>query len=123
MELKDLSFRCMSFEFSKTGARHTKVIKAVPIYNTPSGPYTKEEWINDIQEQIDARGERTIYEHLKLFTKKGILWLKTDEEKEEYAMQLYSNRIFESKRWVEYNNFWEYVETNTNPILKQFDNL
>lgn len=81
-----------------------KVTKNYEDYSTPSGTFRKEVWIELVKEQVKANNEEDIYNRLVEYTR-ALPWLKKEKDIEQYALSLYSSRIFENDKWVSYREF------------------
>lgn len=82
-----------------------KVENSVLEVVTSSGTYLKDKWIKLVYEYMDEKDEGHIFEMLIEYVKNECLWIKTDEDARELALDLYSNRIWEKTTWVGFTEF------------------
>lgn len=62
-------------------------------------------WRDLAKETIVQAGEEKIFNALLDWTSENCTWLKTEKEKEQYALELHMMRIFEDPMWAGYKKF------------------
>lgn len=72
---------------------------------TEFGEYKESEWEDLVQKQAKEKFEVDIIDKLKEYSLQELAWIKNDDEALKYALELYSNRIWENKNWVGYEKF------------------
>ena len=72
---------------------------------TPSGIFLKDEWVKLIYQYMDDKNESYIFDMLMEYVRKECLWINTNEDANNLALDLYSNRIWEKSNWVEFEKF------------------
>lgn len=82
-----------------------KVENSINEIITPSGTYSKDEWIKLVYESMKEQNEGYIFEMLIEYVKKECAWINTDDDAISLALELYSNRVFENLKWVGFNEF------------------
>lgn len=72
---------------------------------TESGQYKEKDWIKLVEKQSIEKFEVNILEKLSEYCINNLAWINTEKEAYNYALELYSNRIWENKSWVGYEEF------------------
>lgn len=72
---------------------------------TDAGEFKESEWEDLVKKQAKEKFELDIIEKLKEYSLQELAWIKNDNEALKYALELYSNRIWENKNWVGYEKF------------------
>ena len=58
-----------------------------------------------VRELIQEAGEEELFQQLLEWIRERILWLKTEKERENYALELHASRIFDKEEWVDFVPF------------------
>lgn len=95
------SNRCVEINSKKDRVYHTYEFTVV----TPEGEFKESEWIQLIEKQARDRFETNTLKKLTEYSLKELAWINTEKEAYEYALNLYSNRIWENKEWLGYDEF------------------
>lgn len=66
-------------------------------------------WYRLVKDLATRLGEEQLLSSLMEYNEENHAFLHTKKEREEYTLELYSNRIFEMKEWVGYLGFWQKV--------------
>ena len=72
---------------------------------TEIGDIEISQWRELIQYLIERDGELQLQKNLLSWVKDSCPWLHTQEEQENYALELHAERIFDCKEWVAYGEF------------------
>ena len=72
---------------------------------TELGDIEVSQWKELIRHLIERDGELQLQKNLLSWVKDSCPWLHTQEEQEDYALELHASRIFDCKEWVAYGNF------------------
>lgn len=72
---------------------------------TPIGEIEKATWGALMKYLVQREQEESIQEALFRWVKQECVWLRTDAERDFYALQLHAGRIYENKAWVGYTKF------------------
>lgn len=72
---------------------------------TELGDIEVSQWKELIRYLIERDGELKLQKNLLNWVKDSCPWLHTQEEQEDYALELHASRIFDCKEWVAYGNF------------------
>ncbi len=72
---------------------------------TEIGDIEYTQWIELVQYMIERDGEQKLQKDLLSWVKERCLWLHSQKEWEEYALDLHAVRIFDCKEWVCYEEF------------------
>lgn len=97
--------------------KEVKEKKMITIVATPSGEYREKEWIKLIENQANNNYEQEIIDKLKEYALKELPWINKESDAKDYALRLYSSRMFENKKWLGYEEFQ--VMLNTTKDIKQ----
>lgn len=105
----------ISMKYSKLYEKHhlqrykdkndNKVELSISEIVTPSGIFLKDEWVKLIYQYMDDKNESYIFDMLMEYVKQECLWINTNEDANNLALDLYSNRIWEKSNWVEFETF------------------
>lgn len=85
--------------------KEVKEKKMITIVSTPSGEYKEKEWIKLIEKQANNNYEQEIIEKLKEYALNELAWINKESDAKDYALRLYSSRMFENKKWLGYEEF------------------
>lgn len=72
---------------------------------TDIGDLEKKVWTAYAEELVRRYGEETLFARLLYWVKEKISWLKNDQERREYALELHMSRIFDCPEWEGYSEF------------------
>lgn len=72
---------------------------------TNSGTIPKEQWLKAVEEKITANKEQYIIEGLIKYALEECAWINTEENAKSYAIDMYANETWKSKKWVGYETF------------------
>lgn len=81
----------------KNGRKDSALISYVKIR---AGEIERQQWQGMVRELIRETGEEELFQYLLEWTRERILWLKTEKERENYALELHTSRIFDDEDWV-----------------------
>lgn len=111
--MEDCSLKYKSYTFITEGKRDKKKTIATISYCLTDGRIMSDsEWKNKVHQQILTNQEQELFNNL-LYIVGNYGWFKTKEEIEEYALELYTCRMFENKEWFMYQRFKErFLENN-----------
>lgn len=97
--------------------KEVKEKRMITIVATPSGEYREKEWIKLIENQANNNYEQEIIEKLKEYALNELPWINKKSDAKDYALRLYSSRMFENKKWLGYEEFQAML--NTTEDIKQ----
>ena len=86
----------------ENGRRVTRFISYV---HTRRGNVERSQWQSMVRELIREAGEEELFQQLLEWTGERTLWLKTEKERENYALELHASRIFDKEEWVDFVPF------------------
>lgn len=106
MEDYNIQIRCGramptgAYEITRIGTRR-EVTKYGETYKTNAGEFSPDEWKRIVRNCVEASDSHElldrIIEHCRIYC----VWLKTDREREEYAMEILTGRIY--RHWKEFS--------------------
>ena len=76
---------------------------------TEIGDFEIHDWMGLVQTLIHRAGEDEIQARLMIWDQENIQWLKSDLERQTYALDLHASRMFENPQWAGYDTFNEEV--------------
>ena len=88
-----------------TATEKIKKMVSVSRIVTPSGMYEEKEWKELLLDQAKQLHELDVIDKLKKYKLDNYVWIKTEEDAYEDALQSYSMRLHENKKWVDYEEF------------------
>lgn len=88
---------------------------------TEDGIMTKSEWKNELEKRIVDLKEEHILENLIEYALEECAWIITRENAKEYALDLYTRRIWENEKWVGYDIFRKKLGTEIETKVEEED--
>ena len=82
-----------------------KVTRFISYVHTRRGNVERSQWQSMVRELIREAGEEELFQQLLEWTGERTLWLKTEKERENYALELHASRIFDKEEWVDFVPF------------------
>ena len=82
-----------------------KVTRFISYVHTRQGNVERSQWQSMVRELIREAGEEELFQKLLEWTGERTLWLKTEKERENYALELHALRIFDKEEWVDFVPF------------------
>ena len=82
-----------------------KVTRFISYVHTRQGNVERSQWQSMVRELIREAGEEELFQKLLEWTGERTLWLKTEKERENYALELHASRIFDKEEWVDFVPF------------------
>ena len=73
--------------------------------DTRRGYIEMSKWQSMVRELIRETGEEELFQQLLEWTRERIPWLKTEKERENYALAQHASRIFDKEEWVDFVTF------------------
>lgn len=90
---KDQAKPTGTFEVTRRGTRKS-VLKYCETYKTKAGEFTPEEWRKRIKQIIEENNERELLDKIKQHCKQNCLWIKTEQELEDYSIDCLAGRVY-----------------------------
>ena len=81
----------------KNGRKDSVLISYV---KTRAGEIERQRWQSMVRELIRDAGEEDLFQHLVDWTMDHAHWLRTERDRENYALELHASRIFDDEKWV-----------------------
>lgn len=85
------------FTQMKNGRKTSFLVSYV---KTRSGEIERRQWRSMVRGLIQDAGEEDLFQHLMDWIKDHALWLKTEKDQQNYALELHASRIFDNEDWV-----------------------
>ena len=79
---------------------------------TPSGRYEEKEWENLLIVQAKKLCELDIIDKLKEYALNTCAWINKEKYAYDYALKMYSSKMYKNTKWVDYEEFQSIIDTN-----------
>lgn len=79
---------------------------------TPSGRYEEKEWEKLLIAQAKKLCELDIIDKLKEYALNTCPWINKEKDAYDYALKMYSSKMYKNTRWVDYEEFQSIIDTN-----------
>lgn len=106
MEDYDILFRCGrvvptgTYETTRRGSSRV-VHRFEETYKTAVGEFLPDEWKRIIRGCVEASGSQELLERIIEHCRVNCVWLKTDREREEYALKILTGRVY--RYWKDFS--------------------
>lgn len=84
---------------------HRKIYGNRSGVKTDLGDLEMEEWLQMARKLIQDSGEQQLQADLQQWVRERVPWLHNETEREQYALKLHMDRIFDNREWVDYIPF------------------
>lgn len=88
------------YEITRNGNRRA-VTRFKVSYNTKSGIIASEKWIDIARQCVTETNSENLYQNIIRYISTHCVWLKTNAEKEEYALDILLGRIY--RHWEDFS--------------------
>lgn len=89
-----------SYEITRNGNRRA-VTKFKVSYKTAAGIIAPEKWIDIARQCVTETNSENLYQNIIRYISTHCVWLKTNAEKEEYALDILLGRIY--RHWKDFS--------------------
>lgn len=80
---------------------------------TPSGRYEEKEWEKLLIAQAKKLCELDIIDKLKEYALNTCAWINKEKDAYDYALKMYSSKMYKNTKWIDYEEFQSMFNTNT----------
>lgn len=88
-----------AYEITRRGNRRP-VTQYSETYKTNAGEFTPEKWKWIVRECIEASGSKDLLKRIIDYCRTHCVWLKTEKDREEYAMEILIGRTYQC--WMDF---------------------